>query len=386
MKFIHAADLHLDTPFTGISKYSLEVQNKLKKSTYSAAKKVFETAVEENVDFIILAGDVFDNTERSLSAQTFLNEQFIRLQENNIDVFIIYGNHDYFRNDLGILEYPSNVHVYGQDVETIRYVSKDNKTVDLTGFSYYQQHIDEKMIEKFPTRGTADYQIGILHGGIGDDNYAPFQISELVSKGYDYWALGHIHKREILNQNPYIIYPGDTQGRNQNETGIKGFYLVDMNSNQVNIEFKESSEYIFDVKNIAISKDESLKAIIDDISALLVDDNTLVTLNINHAENLDENVIRMIDRGELQDQFKNNSDSLLYKIYLNYNPGNTLSTIDEKYWNISSENVFDLNDIKDLDNKLFNVDLIRNRINESDFLDDIKEKTQNIINKKSAGE
>ncbi|WP_129045192.1 metallophosphoesterase family protein [Companilactobacillus metriopterae] len=386
MKFIHAADLHLDTPFTGISKYSLEVQNKLKKSTYSAAKKIFETALEENVDFIILAGDVFDNTERSLSAQTFLNEQFIRLQENNIDVFIIYGNHDYFRNDLGILEYPSNVHVYGQDVETIRYVSKDNKIVDLTGFSYYQQHIDEKMIEKFPIRGTADYQIGILHGGIGDDNYAPFQISELVSKGYDYWALGHIHKREILNQNPYIIYPGDTQGRNQNETGVKGFYLVDINSNQVNIDFKESSEYIFEVKNIAISKDESLKAIIDDISALLVDDNTLVTLNINHAENLDEDVIRMIDRGELQDQFKNNSDSLLYKIYLNYNPGIALSTIDEKYWNISSENVFDLNDIKDLDNKLFNVDLIRDHINESDFLDEIKEKTQNIINKKSAGE
>jgi DNA repair exonuclease len=141
MKFIHAADLHLDTPFVSINNYSKDLQESLKKSTYSAALKVFQTAIEESVDFVILAGDTFDNTEHSLNTQMFLKEQFEELQKYDIQVYMVYGNHDYFRNSLAIIDFPSNVHIFDQNVSTMDLTTKDGQTVAITGFSYYQRHI-----------------------------------------------------------------------------------------------------------------------------------------------------------------------------------------------------------------------------------------------------
>ncbi|AKP66785.1 metallophosphoesterase family protein [Companilactobacillus ginsenosidimutans] len=388
MKFIHAADLHLDTPFGSIKNFSKQLQNSLRKSTYTAATKVFDTAIREKVDFVILAGDTYDNTDRSLNAQDFLKNQFTRLKENNIQVYLIYGNHDYYRNDFSSIEFPENVHIFQKDVETKVLTSHDELRVGLTGFSYYSQHIDANMAENYPSRGDFDYQIGILHGGVGDGNYAPFTVSKLIAKGYDYWALGHIHKRQVLNENPYVIYSGDTQGRNQNETGEKGFYLVTVLNKNTSIDFIGSSTYVWIKSKIEASDEDNINSLNAKISKkLLSDDLRLLTLTIDDAQKLNSDVVRAIDRGEILLHFsQSDTNTALYKIELQYKDVQHFQQIDQKYWDQSSDAVFNIEDIKDLDKKLFNIDVIRDHIQDPDFIEAIKQSTQSLINKKFIGE
>lgn len=392
MKFIHAADLHLDTPFVSISNFSNSLQEDLKKSTYTAADKVFATAITEQVDFVILAGDTYDNTERTLSAQIYLQEQFERLRKNGIRVYLVYGNHDYYRNDFSVINMPDNVTVFGGEITTSEVTASDGQRVGITGFSYYQNHISDDMVASYPTRGNYDYQIGILHAGIGDGNYASFTVNELLTKGYDYWALGHIHKREVLHQNPMIIYSGDTQGRNQNELGTKGFYLVDVANGTTNTKFVPSSVYVWESAQIDANESDTINGLFDKITSTLsrynnVEAKHLVTLTINGSQNLDENVIRSIGRNELLNHFAAmNSNTILYKVYTKFDRKSQLVGIDQKYWDESEKNVFDLNDIKDMDNRLFGEEVIRQHIDSPDFVEHIKELTKNTINKKYIGD
>lgn len=388
MKFIHAADLHLDTPFASIKNYSKQLQNNLKKSTYTAATKVFDTAIREKVDFVILAGDTYDNTERSLTAQDFLKNQFTRLKENGISVYMIYGNHDYFRSDFSTISFPENVHIFSENIQTETLESHDGLKVGITGFSYYQQHISANVVSNYPERGSFDYQIGILHGGIGDVNYAPFSVNELLTKRYDYWALGHIHKRQVLSENPFIIYPGDTQGRKQNETGKKGFYLVTVLNKNTSVDFVESSSYIWSKDVIEANESDTVgklnKKIADKIP---VDTPELLTLIVNNAQKLNKDVIRAIDRGDVLLHFSEiDGTAALYKLVLKFNNPQQLAEIDQKYWDESAQNIFDLDDIKELDQKLYNVDVIREHILENGFLNRVKDSTSSVINKKFIGE
>lgn len=384
MKFIHAADLHLDTPFSSISNFSEQLQNKLKLSTYTAAKKVFQTAIDQQVDFVILAGDTFDNTDRSLEAQSFLRDEFEKLNKYGINVYLVYGNHDYFRNNFSVIKFPDNVTVFGEDVTT-QEVKVDGLKVGITGFSYYQQHVNNNVVSTYPSHGNFDYQIGILHAGVMDSNYAPFKVSDLLSKGYDYWALGHIHKREVLHEFPYIIYPGDTQGRNLNETGIKGFYLLEVQNGLTTAKFIPSSVYVWESKTLNAKVSDTIDSLIVQINDLLKLDDVLVTLTIDNAQNLNGDVIKAIDRGELLQQFKNNN-SVLYKINLKYNRKNSRSEVDQKYWDETQSKVFDLDNIKDLDSRLYNNEIIREHINQPDFLLHIQDLVKNTINKKYNGE
>jgi len=387
MKFLHAADLHLDTPFVGISSFSKNLQNELKESTYTAAKKLFATAISEQVDFVILAGDIFDDTDSSLKAQMFLRDEFEDLKQANINVYMIYGNHDYYRNDFAVIKFPDNVKIFGKDISTFEVEAKDGQKVGLTGFSYYQQHINQAIIKDYPQRGEFDYQIGILHAGIGDNNYAPFEVNDLLQKGYDYWALGHIHKREILNEKPMIVYPGDIQGRNQNETTPKGFYLVSVENSITQMKFIKSSVYTWDKITINAQVDDTIDSLISKISDLLSDRLTLMTLTINNAQNLRNDVIKTINRNELLQHFIT-LDTLgtLYKIYLKYNDNPQLAKIDQKYWDKAEEQTFDLDEIKELDSKLYNSAIIRDHLNSPGFMKNITELTKNTINQKNTGE
>ena len=387
MKFLHAADLHLDTPFVGISNFSKDLQAKLKNSTYQAAEKIFQTAIAEQVDFVILAGDIFDDTDSSLKAQMFLKQQFEKLEQANIKVFMVYGNHDYYRSNFAVASFPGNVEVFGQDVTTTDLATKDGLHVGITGFSYYQQHVKEDVVQNYPDRGNYDYQIGILHAGVGDDNYAPFQVKTLLTKGYDYWALGHIHKREILHENPDVIYPGDIQGRNQNETTPKGFYLVSVENRVTDLKFVKSSIYTWDKATINVKKEDTVDSLITKITDLLNVDDTLLTLTINDAQKLDKDILKTINRNEILQHFLNvQTPSLLYKIYLKYNDNLQLSQIDQKYWDEAQTQAINLDDIKDLDSKLYSNAIIRDHINDPDFLKNITEMTRNTINQKYTGE
>lgn len=387
MRFLHAADLHLDTPFVGISDFSKELQTKLKASTYEAAQKLFRVALEQKVDFVILAGDIFDDTDSSLKAQMFLKSEFEKLNQANIKVFMVYGNHDYYRSNFSVIDFPDNVTIFGKEPTEKVLTAKDGQKVGIAGFSYYQQHISKNLVQEYPERDAVDYQIGILHAGVGDNNYAPFQINDLLKKGYDYWALGHIHKREVLNEKPMIVYPGDIQGRNQNETTPKGFYLVTVENTSTQIKFVQSSVYTWEKASLNATTDDTVDSLITKIQQLLNKPNTLLTLTIENAQNLNADVVKTIERNELKQHIQTlATPGILYKISQNYNSNPQLATIDQKYWDEAEQKAINLDDIKDLDSRLYSSDIIREHISQPDFLEHIVKLTKNAINQKYTGE
>lgn len=258
VKFIHAADLHLDSPMVGLKSLPPSIFSRLKESTFVALERIVNKAIEEKVDFVILAGDLFDSEDRSIRAQTRLRNEMKRLQTHGIPVFAIHGNHDHLDGSWAHLNMPENVHIFSTEVEKKICQTANGSHVHLYGFSYPSRHVFEKRIVDYRKEGEADFHIGILHGNIEGNpdhgNYAPFSLKELLDKDFDYWALGHIHKGTILSQDPPVIYPGNTQGRNRKETGIKGGYLILLEEGKKSYEFFPTSDCVWIEKEINVSK------------------------------------------------------------------------------------------------------------------------------------
>lgn len=248
--FIHAADLHLDSPMVGLKHLPDPILKRMRESTFSALGKITKTAIENKVDFVILAGDLFDGEDRSIRAQARLRTEMQKLEAGGIPVYVVHGNHDHLSGTWVNLDMPGNVNVFSDSVETKTLFTKGGSTVNLYGFSYPQRHVYDRIIDSYHKREGADFHIGILHGNEGGSkehsNYAPFYVKDLLDKQFDYWALGHIHRRTILSEHPPVVYPGNIQGRNKKETGIKGFYLVSITEFAANLEFIESSDVIWE--------------------------------------------------------------------------------------------------------------------------------------------
>lgn len=250
ISFIHAADLHLDSPMVGLKYLPQDIFTRVKESTFAALKKVTETAILHQVDFVILAGDLFDGEDRSLRAQSRFRTEMLKLAENGIQVYVIHGNHDHLNGSWVHLNMPANVHVFNSEVEAKVLQTKNGAMVHLYGFSYPTRHVYDRKIDDYRKKDGADFHIGILHGnesgGVEHDNYAPFSVSDLHKKEFDYWALGHIHKRAVLSESPPIIYPGNIQGRNKKETGMKGIYHVTLTDLDKKINFIETADIIWE--------------------------------------------------------------------------------------------------------------------------------------------
>lgn len=231
IKFIHCADLHLDSPFKSKSHLSSKIFEDVQKSAYESFKKIVDIALKEEVDFVLIAGDLFDSNNRTLKAEVFLREQFKRLEREQIFVYICHGNHDPLSANI-TSEWPDNVSVFSNKVETYQAITKDGETVYLHGFSYQNNESYENKIDDYPSSlGKDGIHIGILHGTYSktatNDRYTEFILENLKEKLYHYWALGHIHERQQLSDMPQIYYAGNIQGRHFNEQGQKGCLLVE---------------------------------------------------------------------------------------------------------------------------------------------------------------
>ncbi|PLS03010.1 metallophosphoesterase family protein [Neobacillus cucumis] len=250
ISFIHAADLHLDSPMVGLKHLPENIFNRVKESTFTALKKLTSAAIERQVDFVIIAGDIYDGEDRSIRAQARFRKEMEKLNDEKIPVYIVHGNHDHLNGSWVNLDMPKNVHVFNSKVETKVLQTKSGATVHLYGFSYGTRHVYDRKIDEYCKLDGADYHIGILHGnesaGTEHDNYAPFTLKDLIQKNFDYWALGHIHKRAVLSLAPTIIYPGNIQGRNKKESGSKGFYYVDFKDSEAQLDFIEASDIIWE--------------------------------------------------------------------------------------------------------------------------------------------
>lgn len=241
--FIHAADLHLDSPFKGLMELPEELFEEIKDSTFQALHNLVEAAIEQQVDFVLITGDLFDNEKQSLKAQIRLKQAFERLQDYGISVFLSYGNHDFVKGNIHQVSYPENVHIF-PDEKVRSFVFKKNGAdlARIYGFSYVNRAVTENKTDDFIIEDKKiPFHIAMLHGSIQGNAdhapYAPFQISELSRKDFHYWALGHIHKRSVLKEDPFIVYSGNTQGRHRKETGEKGCYLVRLTSNNTELTF-----------------------------------------------------------------------------------------------------------------------------------------------------
>nr|WP_263328422.1 DNA repair exonuclease [Neobacillus sp. Marseille-Q6967] len=250
ISFLHAADLHLDSPMVGLKHFPGNILSRLRESTFTALEKLTKAAIDLQVDFVILAGDLFDGEDRSLRAQSRFRSEMQILEQKGIPVFVIHGNHDHLNGSWVHLDMPSNVYFFDSKVEVKEFVTKRGEMVHLYGFSYPERQVYDRKIEDYLKKEPADFHIGILHGNEGGradhDNYAPFSVKELLEKQFDYWALGHIHKRAVLAETPPVVYPGNIQGRNRKESGIKGCYHVTLTELEACLEFVETSDVVWE--------------------------------------------------------------------------------------------------------------------------------------------
>ncbi|MYL51149.1 DNA repair exonuclease [Halobacillus litoralis] len=242
IRFIHSADLHIDSLFKTKGHFPEQLLDRLRKSTFEAFDRLIETCINNKVDFLLITGDLYNEEIRSIKAQVHLRRGFERLQEKDIQVYISYGNHDYIEGKTLPIEMPANVHIFqSQNVEFFPFEKEGDVLAHIYGFSYETREVRERKAPFFMKLEGADYHIGMLHGSLDTntdhDVYAPFSLQELKGQEMDYWALGHIHKRSVISTDPPILYPGNIQGRSRKEAGDKGCYLVEHRSGEWNYQF-----------------------------------------------------------------------------------------------------------------------------------------------------
>lgn len=247
-RFIHAADLHLDSPFAGMSGLTDRVRKHLQQSTFIALDRLVQLAVTEKVDFVVISGDIYDSSNTSLRAQLRFMEALELLSKEQIPVYIIHGNHDPLDSPRLAVAMPSSVHIFGSEPESMIATRRSDgqEVAVITGMSYPTSKVNENISLRYSkkARDSGLFHIGLLHANVDGDQahetYAPCTKKDLTLLGYHYWALGHIHSRRILQESPYIVYPGNIQGRHIRETGPKGCYLVKVNeSGNVRMSFQE---------------------------------------------------------------------------------------------------------------------------------------------------
>jgi DNA repair exonuclease SbcCD nuclease subunit len=231
-KFVHAADLHLDTPFRGVPAGS-GLTGTFQQATFRAFSRIVDVCLREHVAFLLLAGDLFDAKDRSVRARLALRRELDRLDVAGIQTFIVHGNHDPLSGDTGALGLPDSVKVFGADWEEVEVRREGRVLCRVQGVSYPEAEMRENLSARF-RRTAPDFTVGLLHanlGGVeGHANYAPCTVEELGARGLDYWALGHVHTRAEypLVGGGVAVYPGNPQGRHVNEPGERGCVLVEV--------------------------------------------------------------------------------------------------------------------------------------------------------------
>ncbi|MDB5778512.1 MAG: metallophosphoesterase [Polaromonas sp.] len=228
MRFIHTADLHIDSPLRGLSRYEGAPLERLRGATRRALERLVDLALDEQVDFVLIAGDLYDRDWQDFHTGLFVREQMVRLGRKGIRVFIVQGNHDARGVITRQIPWPDNVKVFSS--RTAETVCLEALGVAIHGHSFPDREVPEDLVPGYPLAVAGYFNIGLLHTSLtgigGHDTYAPTTLPDLKSRGYDYWALGHIHARQVVCEQPRVVFPGNLQGRHARETGPKGCELV----------------------------------------------------------------------------------------------------------------------------------------------------------------
>ncbi len=230
-RFIHAADPHLDSPLLGLESYDGAPVETIRGATRRAFENLVALALDERVDFLLIAGDLYDGDWKDYSTGLFFTGQMARLKVAGIPVFLISGNHDAVSVMTRKLTLPDNVHLFSS--RSAKGVEVPNLPVTIHGQSFPNRAVPENLVPGYAAPSKGRFNIGLLHTSLtglpGHDTYAPCSLKELQDKGYDYWALGHVHQPMEFGIEPWIGFAGNLQGRHVRETGAHGCRLITVN-------------------------------------------------------------------------------------------------------------------------------------------------------------
>lgn len=262
VRFVHAADLHLEAPFTGVQATEPGVKTSLVNSTFEALERIVALCIDRSADFLLISGDVYDNA-RNFNAQMQFKRQAQALADAGIPVFIAEGNHDPGSarpRDIGL---PENVRYFStRAVERIPFEVDGECVCALYGQGYARAAETRNLAVDFKKAPEDALAIGVLHTNVGGaegyENYAPCSMDDLRASGMDYWALGHIHKPEVLSTSPAIVYAGCPQGRSPKEDGIRGCYLVELGAAGATLEFVPTCSVVWCRESIDAASLETL--------------------------------------------------------------------------------------------------------------------------------
>ena len=268
IRFIHCADLHIDSPLRGLEAYEGAPVERLRHATRESFENLVGLAIREQVDFVIIAGDLFDGKWQDIQTGLWTAAKFRRLEREQIPVYLLRGNHDAASEVRQRVRWPDNVYEFS--VEQPETLIDDKTGVALHGQGFPTREVQEDLAAVYPDPVPDRLNIGVLHTSLtGDpnhDTYAATSENVLKLRGYDYWALGHIHKRSVIHDEPAIIFSGNTQGRHIHERGAKGCMLVTVTEGQIEqTEFQATDTLRWHLANVEMSEDDQ----IDDLYTLV---------------------------------------------------------------------------------------------------------------------
>ncbi len=270
--FLHAADVHLDSPLRGLEKYEGAPVAEVRGACRRAFDNLIDLAVEEEVSFLLLAGDLFDGGWKDYNTGLYFVKCMARLRKAGIPVFIVLGNHDAESRMTKSLRLPDNVTLFSS--RKSHTILLEKFAVAIHGRSYPNRKVSDNLAATFPSHEPYCFNIGLLHtslnGRPGHEPYAPCSLDDLAARGYDYWALGHIHQAEIVCENPHIIFPGCLQGRHIREEGPGGAVLVTVRDGKVvRVDQRCLDVMRWRTCRVDLSPCETLEAVYDQVQHVL---------------------------------------------------------------------------------------------------------------------
>lgn len=228
-KFLHAADIHLDSPLRGLERYDGAPVDEIRGATRRALENLVQLAIDREVNFVVIAGDLYDGDWRDHHTGLFFVAEMLKLRDAGVPVYLISGNHDAANRMTKTLRLPEDT-VHRFAAKKPHTLHLDGCGVSIHGQSFATGAVTENLACSYPPAVPGNFNLGLLHtcatGDDGHECYAPCSLDDLRGKRYDYWALGHVHQRRRLADEEQIHFSGNVQGRHVRETGPKGCLLV----------------------------------------------------------------------------------------------------------------------------------------------------------------
>ena len=215
----------------------------MRSATFRAFDSLIDLCIERAVQFLVVAGDIYDAEDRSLRAQLRFHDGLVRLAERHIETYVVHGNHDPYDSRSSALEWPAGVHIFGcRGVESVPFQREGSTVAVISGISHARKNETENLAKRFGRRLSEPFHIGLLHCTVGPttghEPYAPCRLDDLLDVEFDYWALGHVHEKCVLDNRSSVIYSGNTQGRSFHEKGERGCHIVTVEDGSVSgVEF-----------------------------------------------------------------------------------------------------------------------------------------------------